>query len=194
MDGFLHLLASHLRLSDIPDESIKLDTRLDIPGYYRPTKSWDLLVVHEERLLAAIEVKSQTGPSFGNNFNNRVEEAIGSAQDIHTAFRERAFGAGGGPWLGYLMLLEDCDASQRPVGVREPFFPVFPEFKGTSYAKRYALLGEKLVLERLYNRFCLILTRRSAGQAGHYDEPSRDLSFASFITSLVAQCKGAAHD
>jgi len=26
-------------------------------------------------LVAAIEAKSQVGPSFGNNFNNRTEEA-----------------------------------------------------------------------------------------------------------------------
>jgi hypothetical protein len=32
-------------------------------------------------LVATVEVKSQVG-SFGNNFNNRVEEAIGSATDF----------------------------------------------------------------------------------------------------------------
>lgn len=28
--------------------------------------------MHEGRLIAAIELKSQVGPSFGNNFNNRL--------------------------------------------------------------------------------------------------------------------------
>jgi hypothetical protein len=46
-----------------------------LPGYFRPTKLWDVLVIHDKRLLAAIELKSQVGPSFGNNFNNRTEEA-----------------------------------------------------------------------------------------------------------------------
>src|SRR5579859_6178346 len=52
---------------------------LELPGYFRPTKEWDLLVVREGMLLAALELKSQVGPSFGNNFNNRTEEAMGSA-------------------------------------------------------------------------------------------------------------------
>ncbi len=37
---------------------------LTIPGFYRPTKNWDILVMSENRLLAAIELKSQVGPSF----------------------------------------------------------------------------------------------------------------------------------
>ena len=63
-----------------------------LPGYYRPEKKWDLLVVSNNQLVTAIEFKSQVGPSFGNNFNNRVEEAVGSATDIWTAYREKRFG------------------------------------------------------------------------------------------------------
>jgi len=66
-----------------------------------------LLVVKNGRLLAAIEAKSQVGPSFGNNFNNRTEEAIGSALDLWTAFREGAFNGGIQPFLGYFFMLED---------------------------------------------------------------------------------------
>jgi hypothetical protein len=47
-------------------------------------------VVADGRLLAGVEFKSQVG-SFGNNYNNRTEEAIGSATDIWAAYREGAF-------------------------------------------------------------------------------------------------------
>lgn len=77
-----------------------------------------------------VELKSQVGHSFGNNFNNPVEEAIGSAVDIWTAYREGAFGGPIRPWLGYLFLLEDCPKSRSPVKVEEPHFKVFPEFIG----------------------------------------------------------------
>jgi hypothetical protein len=53
-----------------------------LPGFFRPTKEWDLLAIHDGKLLAVIEAKSQVGPSFGNNFNNRTEEAMGSALDL----------------------------------------------------------------------------------------------------------------
>jgi len=79
---------------------IRTRTELELPGYYRPEKKWDLLVVSNDQLVTAIEFKSQVGPSFGNNFNNRVEEAVGSATDIWTAYREGRFGMSPRPFLG----------------------------------------------------------------------------------------------
>ena len=101
---------------------------IELPGWYRPEKKWDLLVVADGKLLAGIEFKSQVG-SFGNNYNNRTEEAIGSATDIWAAYREGAFKPSARPWLGYLMLLEEAPGSVTPVRAREPHFKVFPEFK-----------------------------------------------------------------
>ena len=63
--------------------------------------------MRDDQLIVVLEVKSQVGPSFGNNFNNRTEEAIGSALDLWTAYREGAFNKTIRPWLGYLFLLED---------------------------------------------------------------------------------------
>src|SRR6185437_16682999 len=76
---------------------------LTLPGYFRPTKLWDLLVLHQGRLIAAIELKSQIGPSFGNNFNNRAEEAIGTAHDFWTAYRDKAFGEQSRPFIGWMI-------------------------------------------------------------------------------------------
>ena len=36
----------------------------------------------------SLPLKSHVGPSFGNNFNNRTEEAIGTSHDLFTAYRE----------------------------------------------------------------------------------------------------------
>jgi hypothetical protein len=57
---------------------IKTRTGLQLPGYFRPEKKWDLIVVSEGELLLAMEFKSMVG-SFGKNLNNRSEEALGSA-------------------------------------------------------------------------------------------------------------------
>ena len=106
MDGFIELITGLIRDAGIPAASIHRDKKLELPGFFRPTKKWDFLVVVDGTLLAAMEAKSQVGPSFGNNFNNRTEEAIGSAVDVWTAFREGAFGDSPRPWLGYVFLLE----------------------------------------------------------------------------------------
>ena len=101
MDGFLDLVSNLVRRNGMKDaEILKHGRVLTLPGYFRPTKIWDLLILRKGRLVAAIELKSQVGPSFGNNFNNRTEEAIGTAVDLWTAYREGAFGEQSRPFLG----------------------------------------------------------------------------------------------
>jgi len=105
---------------------VRTRTALELPGYFRATKKWDLIVVSEGQLVLAMEFKSQAGKSIGNNVNNRAEEAVGSAKDIWTAFREGRFGNSPTPFLGYFFLLEDRDNVKKPVGNKEPYFPVDP--------------------------------------------------------------------
>ncbi len=185
MNGFLDILAHGLRTIGVPSESIHFHQRLELPGFFRATKMWDLLVVIEGQLILALEAKSQVG-SFGNNFNNRTEEAMGSALDLWTAFREGAFRNSSAPWLGYLFMLQDCPASRSPVRAKEPHFPVFPEFKEASYAARYELFCRKLVRERHYSASAYLLSSADTGLQGEYAEPAGDLTMALFLRSLLS--------
>ncbi len=188
MDGFIHLVRDLLIEAKVPAECIGIDKRVELPGWFRAEKKWDLIIVHKTELLAALEFKSQIGPSFGNNFNNRSEEGrSGSATDIWAAYREGAFRPSARPHLGYFMLLEDCGRSRSPVQVNEPHFPVFPEFKDASYRDRYAILIEKLLRDRLYDSACFLLSQADAGLSGAYIEPHPELTFAKFVTPLLAQ-------
>ena len=187
MDGFIALLTNLVIEAGIDRSHIFHRESLELPGYFRPTKQWDFLVVVKGQLVAALEAKSQVGPSFGNNFNNRTEEAMGSALDMWTAFREKAFGTGVRPWLGYIFLLDDCPKSQAPVSVKEPHFRVFEEFRNSSYAKRYELFCRRLILERHYDSSAFLLSGSLAGLKGGYVEPAADLTFEKFARSLVAQ-------
>ncbi len=186
MDGFVELVEGLVRQAGAPEACVFRKRKLELPGYFRPTKEWDILVVTDGHLLAAIEAKSQVGPSFGNNFNNRCEEAIGSAVDLWTAYREGAFRDSPRPWLGYLFLLEDCERSRRPVTVKEPHFPVFDIFREASYQKRYELLCRHLVRERHYEAAALLISDQRSGAKGEYAEPAAELAFERFAASLVA--------
>lgn len=185
LDGFIKLLTELLSEVGLPDSTIHTSATT-LPGYFRPTKNWDLVVVVDGMLLASIEFKAHVGPSFGNNFNNRVEEALGNSTDLITAYREGKFKPSQKPWLGWLMLLEYTPKSTSPVRVDEPHFEVFPEFKATSYAKRYELFCERLMRERLYDGTCLILSDKTGGLKGKFTEPNPEFSFATFATSLSA--------
>jgi len=187
MDGFIELITDLMVEAGVDQSDIFRNKRLELPGFFRPTKEWDLLLVKDSQLVLALEAKSQVGPSFGNNFNNRTEEAMGSALDLWTAYREGAYNKTIKPWLGYLFLLEDCPESRKPVKVQEPHFKVFPEFVNASYAKRYELFCRKLVRERHYNVAAFLLSDKKRGLKGEYSEPAEDLSFEIFAASLVAQ-------
>jgi len=186
MNGFINLVRDLLCESGLPKTHIYCEKYVELPGWYRPEKKWDLLIVSDGKLLAGIEFKSQVG-SFGNNYNNRTEEAIGSATDIWAAYREGAFKPSARPWLGYLMLLEEAPGSISPVRAREPHFNVFPEFKEASYAKRYEILLTKLVRERLYDAACFLMSNAADGAKGLYREPAAELNFQNFIASLMAK-------
>lgn len=185
MDGFINLFTELVTQVGIPLSCTFRKKAVELPGYFRPTKEWDLLVVRDNKLIVVIEAKSQVGPSFGNNFNNRTEEAMGSALDLWTAFREHAYLDSPQPFLGYFFMLEDCDASNRPVSVQQSHFKVFPEFVGASYMRRYELFCRKLVLERHYTASSFITSSISEGIEGVYATPSDDLSVERFARTLI---------
>lgn len=186
MDGFIALMIDLVEANGLRDALIMRERRvLTLPGFFRPTKLWDLLVLHKGHLVAALEFKSQVGPSFGNNFNNRAEEAIGTAHDFWTAYREGAFGDTLRPFVGWLMLVEDAPGSQTPVRDRSPHFPVFPEFQGVSYAERYNVLCKKLVQEQLYTTATVMVSPRAAVADGAFSDLGEMTSLKTFVTSFA---------
>jgi len=186
MDGFSSLVVDLVKANGLPGADIHQQRAvLTLPGYFRPTKLWDLLVIDKGRLIAAVEFKSHIGPSFGNNFNNRTEEAIGTSHDLWTAYREGAFGEQERPFVGWLMVVEDAPGSRKPVKDKSPHFPVFPDFVGASYLKRYDILCQKLAMEQLYTSAAIIATPRSAAMNGAYSELSSMTGLRSFVASLA---------
>lgn len=201
LDGFADLLSDLLVEEGIDRKYIYFGKECHIiPGYYRPTKDWDLLVIADGQLWIAIELKSQVGPSFGNNYNNRVEEGLGNAADIRTAYAKQTFGTTN-PFVGYFLLLEDCKGCHGPVRVSERHFPIRPEFRGSgyvarkkplslSYAQRYEAFCRKVVLENVYDAAAFMLASKENAESGLYVEPAEDVAF----TKLAAAMLGKAHE
>lgn len=186
MDGFVALVIDLVKGNGLSDaEFHQTSSVVALPGYFRPTKKWDLLVINEGRLIAALELKSQVGPSFGNNFNNRTEEAIGTAHDLWTAYREGALGKQPRPFVGWLMMVEDAAKSRAPVRNRSPHFGVFKEFQGASYLGRYDILCQRLMQEQLYSSAALIASPRTAVRDGESTSLSDMTSLKTFVTSFA---------
>jgi hypothetical protein len=187
-DGFVRLIAAVVEDAELPNWKVRVHTTIKkhrtLPGYFRPSKEWDVVVLSGSDVIAVIEVKSQVG-SFGNNFNNRVEEAVGNATDFWMAYSKGIFEPSARPWLGYLFMLEECPASLRKTKriLLEPF-GVDESFQELSYSKRYELVCLRMVRELLYDSACFFTSNSSNGLAGKFEQPNAELSVRNFAASL----------
>ena len=185
MDGFAGLIEDALVEAGVSRDAVHHDHSAVLPGYYRATKRWDIAVVIDEELLAAMELKS-IASSFGNNLNNRIEEAVGNNADLYQAYQQGLLEPSPTPWVGYLILMADTERSQSPVNVREPHFTVDDEFKEASYVDRAEQLCLRMVRQRLVDSATFLTSSKKTGIEGEYGEPNVELTFRRFLSSLVA--------
>lgn len=185
LDGFAEMMRQTAVKAGVPKECI-YTKGCAVPGYFRASKNWDFMIVTpNNKLVALIEFKSQIG-SYGNNFNNRSEEAIGSSEDFWTAFRENQFPGQQAPWLGYMMVVGKDELSQRLVSNGKMQFNVLPEFEKATYIDRYRILCSKLIRERKYTSVALLWTDVNR----QYGDVCQDLAMDKFICSFVGHIKG----
>lgn len=181
-----------------------------LPGFFRPHKTWDAVIIDEGELVAAIELKSQVG-SIGNNFNNRSEEVLGSSIDLKTAIEELAFGDNTEIFTGYLIVVENSSNTTKTPKIEMKYFPVmegflfdesergakyskqkdgtFPTTKGISYLHRYDVLCKRLMLKKLYTAAALVAAHDTEYSQGNYDNVSPETSIETFLLRLANHCQ-----
>jgi hypothetical protein len=186
LDGFHLLLSERLREAGVPGDCIYTGrANTVVPGYFRPTKKWDLVVVDRGRLYGVVELKSQVG-SLGNNVNNRCEEAIGSAIDFDCAHRAGAYGAYHRPWLGYLFLMAPAAEAILPRRTATTHFPVLDGHPNASYGERMGNLCARMEHEDLYDATCPMLTSPDVfDEVPNYLEMQAALTAERFVRRMV---------
>jgi type II restriction enzyme len=190
MDGFRRLTVETIR--DVsPDAQVHVArSEVVLPGYFRPTKSWDVLAFADSKLIAVVELKSLGGPSFGNNANNRCEEALGSGVDLMRQQELGRFGPASRPFVGYFILVEDEEGSRRPVLAQSHHFPVDTAFVSASHQVRLRILCERLMEQRIYSSAAVLVAPRPSGSEsssdGSFSNLSDDTSMDRFLRRLAA--------
>ncbi|MFJ2563497.1 PaeR7I family type II restriction endonuclease [Streptomyces sp. NPDC087568] len=184
-DAVATLLAQFFIHAGYPPASIRVNKSqgLELPGYYRPQKQWDVVVVHENVLVAAFELKALGGPSYGNNYNNRVEEALGSAVDLRRAALAELFPKEK-PWLGYFFIMQDGERSRTPVATAKGALPVDGIWHGASYQDRFGIFCRRLVDEQLYDAVCFVT---SSAEDPSPQEPVDSLDWRHFAAAINAR-------
>lgn len=205
LDGFVDLLAWVVHNNGLPNARVVCGREASVPGFFRPTKLWDVLILNEQTLIAAIEMKS-IADSFGKNSNNRAEEALGSGIDLREAFRENAIDGLTQLFTGYLILVENCQETQSNVQIQMKYFRAMPDFvaaqaienfryernadgvfqpvDGVSYMQRFCIMCRRLMQKELYRSACVISSPRTAITDGSYADVSHDTSIRAFLASL----------
>jgi hypothetical protein len=207
LDGFVSVISQVVHNNGMPNASIITGSQAAIPGYFRPSKNWDILIMNQGVLVAIIELKS-IADSFGNNSNNRSEEAIGSGIDAKEALSENAFEGLTRLFSGYILLVEDCSGTNRNVNILMKQFRAMSEFMadpssrdtiyqrgpdglystvaGVSYMKRFDILCTRLMQKSLYTSAAVITTSREAISDGAFSYVSQDTSIMAFMSSLAS--------
>jgi hypothetical protein len=149
-----------------------------VAGHFRAAKSWDIVCRDSKGIpRICVEFKSQVD-SYGNNENNRYEEALGSGLDVRARYGEHAA-------LGFLLIFCDEEATRRPTRDRLP--QLDPTFQNTSHIERRIVFAQRIVEYELKNRAlydaaAVLLVRRD----GTVEHPANtDLWIANFPDKLV---------
>lgn len=178
----------------LPEADVKVDSI--VPGYYRRSKNWDVVAMHKGHLVGVVELKSQAS-SPGNNANNRIEEAIGSAVDAKAV--QELTGAFGnlGVWAAWCMTFNrDAESGNpihlTPVQKTRLRFPINdPAFDDMTYASQYGTAIERFISQKVYDAGWMLMTWvNSDGTIGH-DEPIPTATAETLATQIEARVKFA---
>lgn len=158
---------------------------LKIPGWFRPSKTWDLMAFDDQNLLAIVELKS-INSSFGNNSNNRTEESLGSAIDAQYALKNNLIPfQTNPPFLGYVLIIKICeDSMRRTKDLSNTIYPIDPVYNGASYFERLTIMCRRLLAERLYQAVWIVGVDPATGEIV---EPEKDLTYDKFLMALKSQ-------
>lgn len=164
-----------------------------VPGYFRRSKNWDVVAMHKGHLVGVVELKSQAS-SPGNNANNRIEEAIGSAVDAQ-ALQELTGAFGNlGVWAAWCMTFNRDAESGVPIRVtkKRVLFPLSdPAFDNMTYASQYAKAIERFISQKVYDAGWMLITWINADGTIGYNEPIPTATAETLATQIQARVKFA---
>lgn len=178
--AFLDLIATDLAREGWSDVAVKKKggkKRITIGGHFRPAKEWDIVCWDGDEPRIAIELKTQAD-SYGNNENNRYEEALGNALDVRARYGARI-------GLGFVFVICDEEKSRRVTRPRVP--DPDPVFEGSSHVTRRTIFARRVVDYKLrqaslYDGAAVLVIRRD----GTYEHPEDGglglIGFAAAVT------------
>lgn len=164
--------------SDIIIPTSSRDQRTVLPGNFRPTKNWDFLIIKNRIPLVALEFKSIMS-SFGNNLNNRAEEAVGQGADLNAVLEANEIPLES-VFSGYLMIMADDPASSRSTQMTNlPLHDLLVEMNGLSYQERGDRMCQRLEEDGVWTctSFATTVLSQNTGDFSYLTLPNSPVRF-----------------
>jgi hypothetical protein len=169
MNGFIEVFTQLVIEAGIDRAHIFYDQSLELPGYFRPNKKWNFIVVVKGQLVAALKTKAHRGP-FSDD-NRGAQQTICDVLDLWAAYRT-APDACPRPWVGFLMLVE---APTPPGEVR---------CKESPAVQPCMEFCRRLILERFYDSSALVISNPEEKDSEPRSEPCDGISFERLAIAL----------
>ena len=179
----------------IDRSDIHLNAPVKVPGGYRSSaRTWDIVAMEAGMPLAAIEIMSLIGSSFGPNLHNRMETILGATADFNRAYgRENMRPLK--PCIGLLFVAEDSERFTRQLKGRASV--AFDETADSTYTHE-SNMGNflaSLVNDDSYTAICYVATKPPPDFLVR--EPYPDLGFYRFrerVKGRIAALRKAHED
>lgn len=176
--GVNQLIVDEIEAAGASGLELRFNRGATLAGWYRSSKSWDLLVLQHGVPILVVEYKSMAG-SVSNNLNNRADEVIGIAADARAA-EDRGI-LPSKLRRAYIYLIERTPSAMKPVETGTPFGNPDPIFRDASYLDRIVIMCERMRDAGLYHlTWAVSVTREPIG----FVEPSATVGWDRFAADL----------
>lgn len=183
MDAVHQLVVDEIHATGATGLHIHKNKGATLPGFYRATKSWDLVLVQDGVPVLAVEYKSMLG-SEGKNLNNRADEIFGVAEDTRQAELKGLLPAQ--MRRAYIFVMADNPDTSRAVGVSHTLGAADPIFAGASYVRRMAIMLRRMRETGLFHMTWAVAVRE---EPFSWSEPDPTVGWERFAADLHSAFK-----
>lgn len=183
MDAVHQLVVDEIHATGATGLRIHQNRGATLPGFYRASKSWDLVLVKDGVPVLAVEYKSMLG-SEGKNLNNRADEVFGMAEDTRQAELKGLIP----PQMrrAYIFVMSDNPDTSRPVGVNRTLREPDPIFDGASYVQRMAIMLKRMRETGLFHMTWAVAVKE---EPFSWSEPDPEVGWDRFAADLHSAFK-----
>lgn len=187
MDGFIDLLTETARLAGAKPESIICGPHSELPGFFRPTIAWDVVIYQNQQVLCAFKIATYPGSIGAVEYDRLVENTLTSAYELWHAYSISTLNYDIKPWLGYLLVAgSDGPECRESETVATPAAQAAGQCAGSKH--RGELLCRGLLRDQLYDGTAFLLTEPD----GSYTQPASDLQIDYLCRALA--CRVSAYE